>query len=100
MRYVAIKKEGRKMKSLLSTGVVFLLRIGRQAYLLFRIWRNYMFGCVPDSWEAALSFSNYFNSIGQSPLSTPNPLPIEEAGASRPPASDAAVHAIRQAAVS
>jgi hypothetical protein len=59
------------MKSLLSTGVVFLLSIGRPAYLLFRIGRNYMFGCVPDSWDTALSFSNYLNSIRTKPALHP-----------------------------
>jgi hypothetical protein len=59
------------MKGFLATGAVFLLRIGRQAHLLFRAGRNLFFGCAPDADDAAGSFFHYRNSIRTKPASRP-----------------------------
>ena len=59
------------MKRLLSAGVFFLLSLGRNAYLFFRIGCNNMLGCVPDPWDAAFSFYNYFHSIRTKPALRP-----------------------------
>ncbi len=53
------------MKRLLFMGVVLFLSASRNGYgLLVKIWRNNNIGWITESWDAALSFKNYINSIG------------------------------------
>ena len=52
------------MKRLLFMGVVLFWSASQNGYrLLVKIWRNNNIGWVTESWDAALSFKNYINSI-------------------------------------
>lgn len=52
------------MKRLLFMGLVLFSNAGQNGYcLLAKIWRNNNIGWVTESWDAALSFKNYLNSI-------------------------------------
>ena len=53
------------MKRLLLMGLVLFSNVGQNGYhFLDKIWRNINIGWVTESWDAALSFKNYINSIG------------------------------------
>jgi hypothetical protein len=59
-----LRKEARKMKRLLFMGLVLFLSASQNGYrLLDKIWRNNNIGWVTESWDAALSFKHYINSI-------------------------------------
>jgi hypothetical protein len=52
------------MKRLLFMGLVLFSKVGQNEYgFLVKIWRNNNIGWVTESWDAALSFKNYINSI-------------------------------------
>ena len=52
------------MKRLLFMGLVLFLSASQNGYrLLDKIWRNNNIGWVTESWDAALLFKHYMNSI-------------------------------------
>jgi len=52
------------MKRLLFMGLVLFSNVGQNGYrFLVKIWRNSNIGWVGESWDAALSFKHYINSI-------------------------------------